>query len=55
MQGFITESQKVVEQLTELTRTQWAIAEAEVTATEREHGGNGNGHATATRSSRRRS
>jgi hypothetical protein len=53
VQGFITESQKVVEQLTELTRTQWAIAESEVTAAA--HAGNGNGHATATRSSRRRS
>lgn len=55
MQGLIAGSQKVVEHLTELTRTQWAIAEAEAAIVAREVGGNGNGETTAPRSSRRRS
>jgi hypothetical protein len=48
MQGLIAEGQKVVEQLSALSRTPWDAGAAA-------QQGNGHGHATATRSSRRRS
>ena len=48
MQGLIAEGQKVIEQLTTLSRTPWETGNG--------HGnGHGNGGTTATRSSRRRS